>query len=58
MIREEPMMTEMMFPKALRAIKKFSARDDFWEPKTAVKKREATSCFEPAMDFFGTVGYF
>lgn len=54
MIREDPMMTEMMLPNALSAIKKLSALEACLLPKTAVKNREATSCFELAMDFFGT----
>lgn len=54
MMRDEPMTTEMMFPNALRAIKKLSALEACLLPKTAVKNREATSCFELAMDFLGT----
>lgn len=54
MIREDPMMTEMIFPNALSAMRKLSALDEFLEPKTAVKKRDATSCLALAMDFLGT----
>jgi hypothetical protein len=47
-------MTEIMFPNALRAIRKFSARDDFWDPKTELKKREAASCLEVFREALGT----
>jgi hypothetical protein len=54
-IREEPIITEMMLPNALKAIRKFSARGAFLKPKTAVKKREAASCLEVSSEALGTV---
>lgn len=48
------MMTEIMFPKALRAMRKFRAREEFWDPKTEVKKREAASCLEVFREALGT----
>ena len=54
MILEDPIMTEMMFPKAESAMRKLRARDEFLEPKTAVKKSDAASCFEVFREAFGT----
>lgn len=49
------MITEMIFPKAERAMRKFSAFEEFLEPKTAEKKREAASCFDFKSDALGTL---
>jgi hypothetical protein len=54
MTREDPMMTEMMFPNAERAMRKLRARDEFLEPKTEAKKREAASCLEVLREDLGT----
>lgn len=48
------MTTEMMFPKAERAMRKLSTRDECLEPKTALKKSEATSCSEVLRGALGT----
>ena len=39
-------MTETMFPNAERAIRKFNALEEFFEPKTSLKNKEEASCFE------------
>ena len=54
MTREEPMITEIIFPKAERAMRKLRALEDFFEPKTALKKRDAASCLEVFNDALGT----
>jgi hypothetical protein len=54
MMREEPMMTDMMFPNAERAMRKFRVLEECAEPKTALKKREAASCFEVFREALGT----
>lgn len=48
------MMTEVIFPIALKATKKLSALGALPLPKTALKKREAASSFEALSSFSGT----
>lgn len=52
---DEPMITEMMFPKAERAMRKLSALEEFLEPKTAEKNREAASCLDFRREALGTL---
>jgi hypothetical protein len=49
------MITEAMLPNAERAMRKFSARDECLEPKTALKKSEAASCAEVLREALGTM---
>jgi hypothetical protein len=55
MIRDDPMMTDKMFPHAERAMRKFKAREALAVPNTAVKNREAASCLEVNKSDFGTI---
>lgn len=48
------MMTEMRFPKAERAMKKFRALEEELAPKTAAKKREAARVDEFLRSDLGT----
>lgn len=54
MMRDDPMITDTMFPHAESAIKKFKAREALTDPKTAEKNDEAASCFDPNSSAFGT----
>jgi hypothetical protein len=54
--RDEPMIVEVMFPNAERAIRKLRALEEFLEPKTAEKKRDAASCLDVLSEAFGTFG--
>jgi len=51
------MMTETMFPKALRAMRKLRALDEFPAPNTEEKKREAASWLEVLSEALGTAEY-
>lgn len=53
-MRDDPMMTDIMFPNAERAIRKFKAREALADPKTAAKNDEAASCFDTNSSAFGT----
>jgi hypothetical protein len=55
-MRDEPMITDTMFPKADTAMRKLRARTEFLEPKTVVKKREAASWVEFFRVCLGTGG--
>jgi len=48
------MMTEMMFPKALKAMRTLRALDALAVPKTAWKKREAARSLEVLREALGT----
>jgi hypothetical protein len=58
MILEDPIMTDMILPKALSAINAFSALELELDPNTAWKKRLAVSWVDPLTSSFGTVDYF
>lgn len=52
--RDKPMITAMMFPNALRAIRKFSPRTWLLVPKTFVKKRLAAVRPDDSSSSLGT----
>lgn len=43
MIRDEPMIVDVRLPYADKAMRKFSALEEFLEPNTAWKNKEAAS---------------
>ena len=48
------MMTEMILPKALMAMRTLSALVEFFDPNTELKKSDAASSLEALRDPFGT----
>jgi hypothetical protein len=48
------MMTDIIFPKAESAMRKLRALEDFCEPKTELKNKDAASCLEVFKDVLGT----
>lgn len=53
-MRDWPRSVATRFPKALSAMRKLRARTEACDPKTDVKRREATVCLLEMISFFGT----